>query len=92
MGYFANGHIKSSITITGKNANVAEYLYISVCGQYCYRSYKTRGFFTRNHGSTLSVDRDIPNAIVMYNFQREHRLIQFDRDISDYKKEAFINF
>ena len=32
MGYFANGHIKSSITITGKNANVAEYLYISVCG------------------------------------------------------------
>ena len=30
MGYFANGHIKSSITIIGKKANVAEYLYISM--------------------------------------------------------------
>ena len=68
MGHFTNGHIKISIIIIGKNANVAEYLYISICGQHCYRRYKTRSFFARNHGSTLSVDRDIPNAIVMYNF------------------------
>lgn len=30
MAYFANGHIKSSITIIGKKVNVAEYLYISM--------------------------------------------------------------
>ena len=30
---------------------------------------------TRNKGSTLFADGDTPNAIVTYNFWREHRLI-----------------
>ena len=30
---------------------------------------------TRNNGSTLFADGDTPNAIVTYNFWREHRLV-----------------
>ena len=33
---------------------------------------------TRNKGSTLFVDGDTLNAIVTYNFWREHRLIVVD--------------
>ena len=33
---------------------------------------------TRNEGSTLLEDGDTPNAIVTYDFWREHRLIVID--------------
>ena len=33
-----------------------------------------------NQGSTLSADGDAPNAIVTFNFWREHRLIVVDRN------------
>ena len=33
-----------------------------------------------NQGSTLFADGDTPNAIVTYNFWREHRLIVVDPD------------
>ena len=35
---------------------------------------------TRNNGSTLFADGDTPNAIVTYNFWREHRLIVVDQN------------
>ena len=36
---------------------------------------KVRVLLTRNQGSTLFPNGDTPNAIVTYNFWREHRLI-----------------
>ena len=33
---------------------------------------------TRNKSSTLFADGDTPNAIVIYSFWREHRLIMVD--------------
>ena len=33
---------------------------------------------TRNKGSTLFAEGDTPNAIVLYNFWRDHRLIVVD--------------
>ena len=35
---------------------------------------------TRNKGSTLFADGNTPNAIVIYNFWQEHRLIVVDPD------------
>ena len=39
------------------------------------RILKTRVLLTSNQGSIMFADGDMPNAIVMYNFWREHRQI-----------------
>ena len=51
---------------------------IRICGQHGYRRHKARVLLAHNQGSTLFVDGDTPNAIVMYNFWKEHRLIVVD--------------
>ena len=45
----------------------------------------------RNQGSTLFADGDTPNAIVTYNFWREHRLIVVDPDKPRHFKLDLIN-
>ena len=61
-----------------KNNEEDEYPYISICGQHGYRRHKVRVLLTRNQGSTLFADGDMPKAIVTYNFWQEHRLIAVD--------------
>ena len=78
VGYLWDEGKNNGISIIKKNNNEADYPYISICGQHGYRSHKVRMVLTRNKGSTLYADRDTPNAIVTYNFCREHRLIVVD--------------
>ena len=52
--------------------------YISIGGQDGYRRHKVRVLLARNKGSTLFAEGYTPNAIVLYNFWREHRLIVVD--------------
>ena len=78
VGYLANEDKNNGITIIAKNNETAEYSYISMCGQHGYRKHKVRVFLAHNQGSTLFADGDTPNAIVTYNFWREHMLIVFD--------------
>ena len=78
VGYLSDEDKNNDISIIVKNNEEEEYLYISICGQHGYRRHKVRVLLTRNKGSTLFVDGDIPNAIVTYNFWRENRLIVAD--------------
>ena len=64
----------NDISIIAKN-NEEEYPYISISGPSCYRRHKTRVLLIRNQGSTLFADGDTSNAIIMFNFWREHGLI-----------------
>ena len=78
VGYLSNEDKNNGISIIAKNNEEEEYPYISICGQHGYRRHKVRVLLTRNQGSTLFADGDTPNAIVTYNFWREHRLIVVD--------------
>ena len=80
LGYLSDEDKSNGISIITKNNDEAGYLYISICGQHGYRRQKVRVLLTRNKGSTIFVDGDTPNAIVTYNFWREHRLIVVDPD------------
>ena len=51
---------------------------IYICGQHGYRRHKVKVLLARNQDSTLFADGDTLNAIVTYNFWREHRLIVVD--------------
>ena len=46
---------------------------------------------TRNKGSTLFADEDTPNAIVTYNFWRDHSLIVVYPDMSRHFRLDTIN-
>ena len=70
----------NGISTIAKNNEEEEYPYISICGQHDYRRHKARVLLIRNQGSTLFADGDTPNAIVTYNFWREHGLIIVDPD------------
>ena len=78
VGYLLDEDKKNGISIITNNNDEAEYPYISICGQHGYRTHKVRVLLTHNKGSTLFADGDTPNAIVTYNFRREHRLIVVD--------------
>ena len=78
VGYLSNEEKNNGISIIAKNYEEEEYPYISVCGQHGYRRHKVRVLLTRSQDSTLFADGDTPNAIVKYNFWREHRLIVVD--------------
>ena len=78
VGYISDEDKNNGLSIIAKNNDEAEYLYISICRQHGYRSHKVRVLLTRNKGRTLFADGDTPNAIVTYNFWREHRLIVVD--------------
>ena len=78
VGYLANEDKNNGITIIAKNNEAEEYPYISIWGQHGYRRHKIRVLQARNQGSTLFPDGDTPNAIVIYNFWREYRLIVVD--------------
>ena len=56
------------------------YPYISIYGEHGYRRHKFRVLLARNEGSTLFTEGDKPNAIVLLNIWREHRLIVVDPD------------
>ena len=75
LGYLSDEDKSNGISIIAKNNDEAEYPYISISGQHGYRRHKVRLLLTRNKGSTLFADGDTPNAIVTYNFWRDHRLI-----------------
>ena len=60
--------------------NEEEKPYISISGRSCYRMHKVRVLLIRNQGSALFVDGDLPNAIITFNFWREHGLIIVDPD------------
>ena len=77
---FSDEDKKNGISIITKNNDEAECPYISICGQHGYRRQKVRVLLTRNKGSTLFADGNTPNAIVIYNFWQEHRLIVVDPD------------
>ena len=76
--YLSDEDKNNGISIIAKNNEEEEYPYISICGQHGYIRHKVRMLLTRNQGSILFADGDTPNAIVMYNFWREHRLIVVD--------------
>ena len=78
VGYLSDEDKNNGMSIIAKNNEEAEYPYISICGQHGYRRHKTRVQLARNQGSTLFEDGDKPNAIVTYNFWRQHRLIVVD--------------
>ena len=78
IGYLSDEDENNGISIIAKNNEKEEYLYISICRQHGYRRHKARVLLARNKGSTLFVDGDTPNAIVTYNFWREHGLIVVD--------------
>ena len=80
VGYLSDEDKNNGISIIAKNSEEAEYPYISICGQHGYRRQKVRVLRACNQGSALFVDGDTPNAIVAYNFWREHRLIVVDPD------------
>ena len=67
----------NGISIIAKN-NEEGYPYISISGPSCYRSHKARVLLIRNQGSALFADGDTPNAIITFNFWREHGLIIVD--------------
>ena len=73
---FSDEDKKNGISIITKNNAEAECPYISICRQHGYRRQKVRVLLTRNKGSTLFADGNTPNAIVIYNFWQEHRLIR----------------
>ena len=78
VGYLSDEDKNNGISIIEKNNDKAEYPYISICRQHGYRRHKVRVLLTHNNDSTLFADGDTPNAIVTYNFWREHRLIVVD--------------
>ena len=69
----------NGISIIATN-NEEEYPHISISGRSCYRMHKVRVLLIRNQGSALFVDGDLPNAIITFNFWREHGLIIVDPD------------
>ena len=80
----------NGINIIAKN-NEEEYPYISISGPSCYRRHKTRVLLIRNQGSTLFADGDTSNAIIMFNFWREHGLIIVDLDRARHFRLGMIN-
>ena len=78
VGYLSGEDKNNGISIIVKNNEEEEYPYIPICGQHGYRRHKVKVLLTRNKGSTLFADGDTSNAIVTYNFWREHRLIAVD--------------
>ena len=66
------------MTVIAKNDPNAEFPFISICGQHGYRRQKKRAVLLKNPRSTEFADGDTPNAIVTYNFWREHKLIETD--------------
>ena len=91
MGYLSDEDKKNGISIIAKNNEKEEYLYMSICGQHGHRRQKVKVLLTRNKDSTLFADRDTPNAIVMYNFWPEHRLIVVDLNRPRYFRLDMIN-
>ena len=69
-----------ALNIIANNIEEEEYPYLSICWQHNYRKQKARVLLARNKGSTLFADGDTPNAVVTYNFWREHRLIMVGPD------------
>ena len=80
IDHLSNKDKNNGISIIAKNNEEAKYPYISICGQHGYRRHKVRVLLTRNRGRTLFAVRDTPNAIVTYNFWREHRLVVVNPD------------
>ena len=78
VGYLSDEDKNNGISINAKNNEEGEYLYISICGQHGYRRHEARVLVAHNQSSTLFADGDTLNAIVMYNFWQEHRLITVD--------------
>ena len=91
VGYLLDEDKNNGISIIAKKNEEEEYPSISICGQHSYRRHKTRVLLTRNQGSTLFADGDIPNAIVTYKFWREHRLIVVDPDRPKHFRLDMIN-
>ena len=81
----------NGISIVAKNNEEEEYPYISICEPHGYRRHKVRVLLIRNQGSILFADDDTPNAIVTYNFWREHGLILVDPDRPKHFRLNMIN-
>ena len=80
VGCLSDEDKNNGISIIAKNNEEEEYPHISICGHHGYRRHKARVLLARNEGSTLFADGDTPNAIVAYNFWREHGLIIVNPD------------
>ena len=96
MSSLLNGSSKpeeknNDISIITKNNEEEKYPYISICGPHGSRRHKARVLLIRNQGSTLFADGDTLNAIVTYNFWREHGLIIVDPDRPKHFRLDMIN-
>ena len=91
VGYLSDEDKNNGISIIIKNNEEEEYPYISICGQRGYRTHKARVLLVRNEGSTLFANGDTRNAIVTYNFWREHGLIIVDPDRPRHFRSDMIN-
>ena len=80
----------NGISIIAKN-NEEECPCISISRPSCYRRHKNRVLLIRYQGSTLFVDGNTSNLIIMYNFWREHGLIKVDPDRPRHFKLDMIN-
>ena len=78
------------ISIIAKK-NEEEYPYRSISRPSCYRRHKVRVLLIRNQGSTLFADGDTRNAIITFNFWREHGLIIVDPDRPRHFRLGMIN-
>ena len=91
VGYLSNEDKNNGMSIIAKNNEEPEYPYMSICGQPGYRRHKARVLLARNQGNILFADGDTPNAIVTYNFWREHRLILVDSNRPRHYRLDMIN-
>ena len=80
----------NGISIIAKN-NEEKYPYISISRPFCYRRHKTRVLLIGNQGGTLFANGDTSNAIIMFNFLREHGLIRGDPDRPQHFRLDMIN-
>ena len=91
VGYLSNEDKNNGMSIIAKNNEEPEYPCMSICGQPGYRRHKARVLLARNQGNILFADGDTPNAIVTYNFWREHRLILVDSNRPRHYRLDMIN-
>lgn len=71
VDHLANEDKNNDVNMIGKSSEVAEYLYITICGKHNYR----RLLLPHNQASTLFAEGYISNGIVTCNFSQKHRLI-----------------
>ena len=78
VGYLSDEGKKNGISIITENNDKVEYPDISTYGQHGYRRHKVMVVLRCSKCRRLLLNGDRLNAVITYNFWREHRLIVVD--------------